>query len=99
MSQCVVTSPSSIKLVQVGHACLEAAWRFEKPAVPCNLVVVSVRSLEQLLVMAGSLEAASVAFALFCEPDHAMGYTALATEPIENGHRAFRRLELWKVPP
>lgn len=86
------------QVVQVGHACLEAAWRFPAPPVPCALVVLAVPSREALLDARDRLERLGIACALFVEPDDGMGPTALCSAPLPGPERrAFRRYPLWTL--
>jgi hypothetical protein len=88
--------PLADQVVQVGHACLEAGYRFKQPEVPCNLVVLKVSSEECLRFAIEEIELAGIRCAIFCEPDENMGYTAACTEPVTNfQRRLFRRFPLW----
>lgn len=85
--------PLADQLVQVGHACHEAGSRFERTAEPCHLVALAVRDADALLQ---AVEATGVRFAVFWEPDDAMGYTAACSEPLYGDQRRpFRRYRLW----
>ena len=84
-------------MVQVGHACLEAGRRFELPAAPCQLVVLSVTSEKQLQQVVEQVEFKGIRCAVFYEPDDHLGWTAACTEPITStSRRVFQRLPLWR---
>ena len=88
--------PLADQIVQVGHACLEAGFKYPKPDEIINLVLLTVISEKQLFDSLGKLDATGINYALFYEPDDQMGYTAACTEPLTAAHRyEFRRLSLW----
>lgn len=85
------------QLVQAAHAALEAGFTFQKPKNTAFLVLIAVETQEKLLKTADTLEKQGIKTVLFFEPDDNMGYSAFATEPIdENNRRPFRRFRLWK---
>ena len=89
--------PVADQLVQVGHACLEAGNKFGQPKAPSHLVLFGVSSEARLREAAAWLEAADIRTVAFFEPDDAMGYTALCTEPVQGGSRRFlKRFKLWQ---
>jgi hypothetical protein len=89
--------PLADQVVQVGHACLEAGFKYPRPNEIVNLVLLTVASEKQLLVYIGRLGTTGIKYALFHEPDNQMGYTAACTEPLAAIHkREFRHLPLWK---
>jgi len=80
----------------VGHACLEAGFRFEQPESVCNLVLLSVANEQQLLLAVERIASAGIHYAIFHEPDDGMGYTAACSEPVTGDRRRpFRRYPLW----
>jgi hypothetical protein len=86
------------QIVQVGHACMEAAWRYPAPPTPCFLVVLAVPSQMVLAATCDRLDAADIAYVAFYEPDHHHGLTALCTAPLAGQQRAFfRRYRLWQA--
>jgi hypothetical protein len=88
--------PLADQIVQVGHACMEAGFKFPKPDPPVNLVLLCVDSESQLLEVLEGIRLRGIRFALFHEPDEDLGFTAACTEPLENRHRReFRNLSLW----
>lgn len=90
--------PLANQVVQVGHACLEAGWRFPAPAAPCNLVVLAVPDQRALLAVQDRLDAAAIAYVRFLEPDDDFGLTAVCTAPLSGAaRRLFRRYPLWSV--
>lgn len=70
------------KLVQVGHAVLEAGFRFQRPAQTASLIVLSVPDRGALEAAAVRLNAKGIDHYLFHEPDFGMGHSALATRPL-----------------
>lgn len=88
--------PLADQVVQVGHACLEAAWRSGPPPEPCNLVVLALPSQAALQDALERLAAAGIAMVSFSEPDDDLGLTAACSAPISGRERAiFRRYRLW----
>jgi hypothetical protein len=85
------------QIVQVGHACLEAGRAFEQPSNG-NMVVLSVKTEEQLLRTVATTEQAGLKWALFYEPDDQMGHTAACSAPVAgpDARRLFRKFELWR---
>lgn len=89
--------PLADQIVQVGHACLEAGFKFERPERTPNLVLLAMKNESELKRFASFLEYNHIRFEMFFEPDDEMGFTALATEPIYNEQRShFAKLELWR---
>ncbi len=91
--------PAADQIVQVGHACLEAGSKFDQPKAPCHLVLFGISSEARLCEAAAWLEAAGIRSTAFFEPDDALGYTALCTEPVQGGtRRSLKRFKLWHQP-
>ena len=89
--------PLADQIVQVGHACLEAGFKFRRPNEIVNLVVVGIESEIQLLATLERLGLHEIHFVLFREPDDDMGFTAACTEPLTIAYkREFRNFRLWK---
>ena len=89
--------PPADQIIQVGHACLEAGFKFEKPAETINLVALSVESESHLLASIERLNLRGIQFVVFHEPDDQMGFTAACTQPLIAAHkREFRNFPLWK---
>ncbi len=89
--------PLADQIVQVGHACLEAGFKFQKPNEIIHLVVVCIESETQLLSALEKIALRGVQFTLFHEPDDQMGFTAACTEPLNAIYRReFRDFPLWK---
>jgi hypothetical protein len=89
--------PLADQIVQVGHACLEAGFKFQKPDETIHLVVVGVESQTQLLTVLEGLRLRDVRYVMFFEPDNGLGFTAACTEPLSNRYRReFRDFPLWK---
>ena len=90
--------PLADQIVQVGHACLEAGFKYPRPDEIINLVLLAVISEKQLFDSLGKLDATGINYALFYEPDDQMGYTAACTEPLTGFHkREFHNFQLWKL--
>lgn len=82
----------------MGHVCLEAGRQFELPAAPCQLVVLSVASEQQLQVIVEQVELRGIRCAVFYEPDDNLGWTAACTEPITGpSRRVLQRFPLWRT--
>ena len=89
--------PLTDQIVQVGHACLEAGFKFRKPSEIVNLVVVGIESKIHLLTTLERMSLSGVQFVLFREPDDQMGFTAACTKPLTIAYRReFRNFPLWK---
>ena len=88
--------PLADQIVQVGHACMEAGFKFAKPDLPVNLVLLCVDSETQLLQELERMRLRGIQFALFNEPDDDMGFTAACTDPLQAHYRReFRNFPLW----
>ena len=84
------------QIVQVGHACLEAGFKFQRPDEPVNLVVVGIESEIHLLATLERISLREFQFFLFYEPDEQMGFTAACTQPLSIVYRReFRDFPLW----
>ena len=85
------------QIVQVGHACLEAGFKFQRPTEIVNLIVVGIESERRLLATLERISSSGIQFVLFQEPDGQMGFTAACTKPstVANKHE-FRKFPLWK---
>ena len=80
----------------MGHACLEAGFRFQQPVSTCNLVLLGVANEQQLLLAVERIETAGIRCAVFNEPDDEMGYTAACSEPVTREQRRHcRKFPLW----
>jgi hypothetical protein len=89
--------PLADQIVQVGHACLEAGFKYQKPDETINLIVLCVNSENHLLASIEKLDLRGIRFVVFHEPDDQMGFTAASTEPLKSIHRReFRNFPLWK---
>jgi hypothetical protein len=85
------------QVVQVAHVCLEAGYRFGRPAgESCPLVLLGVPSEAHLRDAVTWLEASGARCATFYEPDDELGWTAACTEPLDHScRRLLRRFPLW----
>ena len=89
--------PLADQIVQVGHVCLEAGFKYRRPNETSNLVVLSVDSENHLLASIEKLSLRGIQVVVFHELDDQMGFTAACTEPLKVIHRReFRRFPLWK---
>ena len=79
------------RLVQASHAALEAGFDFGRPPGAVHLIALGVRDERELLREAAQLEARGIAVRVFFEPDHGVGHSALATEPLRGAARAAMR--------
>jgi hypothetical protein len=90
--------PIADQIVQVGHACLEAGFNFQKPHETIHLIVLSVESENQLQAALQKISLCGIEFTLFCEPDDNMGFTSACTQPLPSAYRReFRSFPLWEV--
>ena len=82
--------------VQAIHAGMQAVAQHGGLTHDTRLSLLSVHSLEELEEWARRCHEQGISFELFHEPDHDIGWSALATAPIsaEQG-RVFRRARLW----
>ncbi len=86
------------KIVQLGHACHEAAKRLNhsEHIDPSNLILLSAKDEEDLMEIANIIDCAGIDFHMFYEPDNGMGYSAICTRPVSSDReRAFFRN--WKL--
>ena len=83
--------------VQIGHAALEAGFKFEKPKETSYLIVLEVEDQTELRNAAHVLCERDIDFHMFYEPDNQMGFSAICTRPIyENRERnIFKRWKLY----
>lgn len=86
------------QLVQAAHAAAEAGRSFYQPGHGvARLVVLEVADLEALMHAREYLRQRGIACEAFFEPDEGMGYSALATQPLESRRRShLRRWRLWR---
>ena len=90
--------PLADQIVQVGHACLEAGFRYQKPDETIHLVILAVDSENDLLGSIEKLGLRGIQAVIFHEPDDQMGFTAACTEPLKAIHRReFRNFPLWAL--
>lgn len=89
--------PLPNQIVQVGHACWEAAARWGTPGENCTMVVLSVASQMYLREAVAWLEERGVQAYLFHETDFPRGDTAACTEPLDVNQRSLmRKFQMWK---
>ena len=71
------------QLVQACHSALEAGYAFSKPKITTHLVVLAVDNKWDLEAVAYMLDTQGIEYKQFYESWGDMGYTSLATQPIE----------------
>lgn len=83
--------------VQIGHAALEAGFRFEKPKETSFLIVLEVENQESLKKAAHFLGERDIDFYMFFEPDNHMGFSAICTRPVyeKREKNLFKRWKLY----
>lgn len=88
--------PLEDQACQIAHACAGAGKRFLIDD-NCNLVLLGVKDQKQLLEAVAVATNNQIRKYLNHEPDDDMGYTAFATEAIEQYQRlCFRPYRIWK---
>ncbi len=87
------------QLVQVGHAALEAGFRFNAPRETASLIVLAVPDRPALEEASARLSAKGIEHELFHEPDFGMGHSALATRPLaqKSERNLMRRYPLYRA--
>jgi hypothetical protein len=70
------------KLVQVGHAVLEAGFRFQQPAQTASLIVLSVPDRGALEAAAVRLNAKGIDHYLFHEPEPGFNIPTCSIAPL-----------------
>jgi hypothetical protein len=89
--------PLTTQIVQVGHACLEAGFKFSKLDEIINLVLLDVATEAHLLATFDEISIKGIQAVMFYEPDNHLGFTAICTEPLDRYFRhEFRAFQLWK---
>ena len=90
--------PVADQIVQVGHACLEAGFKFRKAGETIHLVVICVESEIRLCTVIEKISLRGIQSVVFHEPDDEMGFTAACTEPLKALYRReFRDFRLWEL--
>lgn len=83
--------------VQAIHAAMAATAEHGGLTVDTRLALLSVKDQSQLLALAGKLEQQGARFSVFEEPDHGIGFSALATAPgFHKDFKLLHKLPLWK---
>ena len=92
--------PRTQQTVQASHACIGAGTNFQNPP-NSSIVLLQANDEEELLNIKERLDMRGVSSFIFYEPDFGpMGYTAIATGPIdEPGRDMFRKYKLWSSKP
>lgn len=91
--------PVEQQMVQAAHAALEAGLKFPyQTEEPSSLIVIGVKSQNQLEKARQKVEGFVVKTELFFEPSWDYGNTAFGTEAVtEDQRHHFRRFQLWKL--
>lgn len=92
--------PIQHQMAQACHGALESGKVFnEKPSCdPNSLIVIGVKSQEELLKAQYKLEQHGIKTVAFWEPDWDYGLTSFGTEPLsEDMRHHLRRYQLWKA--
>jgi hypothetical protein len=76
------------QVIQAAHAALESAYRFPLSAdAEPFLVTLGVDDVDALTEAQERITRKGIRSFVFFEPDHAIGFSALATEPITSGQK------------
>lgn len=87
------------QMVQAIHAAMAATAQHGGLTDHTRLALLCARNQQHLLDLAGALDDREQPFSLFHEPDHGIGYSALATAPgFHKDFKILHRLPLWKGP-
>jgi hypothetical protein len=85
------------QIVQTNHACVAAARFYDNAVANTHLVLLEAKDEDELLMISKRLAAQDIGHEVFYEPDNAIGYSALATEPLINERRkSLRRYRLYR---
>lgn len=84
-------------IVQASHAALEAGIKFgTKSNTPNSLIVIGVKNKTQLEKAYAHISS-RFKTEMFFEPSWNYGFTAFATEPIQESDRVeFKKYQLWR---
>lgn len=82
--------------VQAVHAGMQAVHKHGGLKEDTRLVMLSVKNEEELLLWKNKTDFNGLSNELFFEPDYDMGWSALATAPINHKDgKMFKKLEKW----
>lgn len=85
------------QIVQASHAALEAGFRFTQPKEVSHLILLSVKTEDELRKAAHMLCESDIDFHMFYEPDVSQ-FTAICTRPLFGDEcKVFKRYKLFKV--
>lgn len=86
------------KIVQIGHACHEAGKRAAHDKRIPSLILLEAKDEEDIMDIGMKLDGRGIGFYTFHEPDNFIGYSAICTEPIEDGpdRDFFKRWDLFR---
>lgn len=89
--------PMVQQIIQVGHACHEAAALLKTTEAP-HICLFEVANEAELLRIRAELKQKRVRFAYFYEPDDGTGFTALASIPVSTQaeRELFRGYKPWR---
>lgn len=78
------------QIVQIGHAAYEAGLRFKAPQNETYLILLAAKDESELKEISMRLEGRGIDHHMFYEPDNAMGFSAICTQPVyDKGDRNF----------
>jgi hypothetical protein len=85
------------QLVQACHASSMAGHHFPGWAQDTRMALLAAKDLNHLLEAVRRLRSLDIPFCDFFEPDHAIGFSALATAPLpwKQARKALPKYELW----
>ena len=90
--------PLEQQTVQAIHAAMAATATHGGLSADTRLALLAAKGLRELQDIAGRLERDGVEFSCFEEPDHGIGFSALATAPGPFAKfRCLKRLPLWRA--
>lgn len=74
------------QIIQASHATLECGFKFDEPESTTHLVLIEVKSEEELIRVSEHLIFNDIKYEMFYECD-LPGYTAIATKPLIGAER------------
>jgi len=84
--------PIHAQIIQTAHACLQS----DKPKTVNSIILFEVKNEEHLIKTNEYLQGRGLKTYMFFEPDYDMGYTAIATEPLQGEDRTIMsRFRMW----
>lgn len=91
--------PIERQMVQACHAASMAGHRFGGWQDDTRMALLAVNGPDELMRACDRLDRLGIDYHLFHEPDHGIGYSALACAPIawKKARAALPRLPLWRA--